>query len=243
MNNVNYQHKSSISQGRLDQEFLQACQIGKLSIVKKLFNQYKTIPNINIKEDKALKLACNSGNAQLVEYLLESPELKIHSQLEPSKDYGFIYAAQNGNISVIQYLLDSSILITDEDKIKHNNNNYQALITSIKNADLELMSYLLNHPKIKQYVDIHYNDDLLFRWAIEKVNKEIVSYFIFEVQIEQTSAIKKSLEEMCQYGKVQKEKDDALEVMDMFEKRELKNSLENNLINDVVMNANKKMKI
>jgi hypothetical protein len=98
-------------------------------------------------------------------------------------------------------------------------------------GDLDAVISLLTNPEFEKHIDVHYNNDVAFQWAIYHKRIEVVHYLIMEYKIEKTETISEFLSNHKIDGLIR----DATKLFDL---REINDSLEKEL----PQNANNKKK-
>jgi len=115
-----------------------------------------------------------------------------------------------------------------------NDNDYYKSCGSVKlnrvfcqacsKGDLNEIKYILTEPELEKKIDIHRNNDVAFLWALAGLKIKIIKYFIFEYNIDMTDSITAQLKDE---GLISKEI--STEIKQMFELRELNDSLKKDL--------------
>jgi phage pi2 protein 07 len=94
---------------------------------------------------------------------------------------------------------------------------------------MEIVKYLLFSPELTEHINIHDYKDKAFETALRAQKMDILEYFIFDLNIQKTEYIEDYIYEFSKW-----------EVEDMFNRRELKTSLDNELsVNDNNIKKNK----
>jgi hypothetical protein len=132
---------------------------------------FKPNADIHAKDDSVLYWACNYGDLKFVKYLLTSPELKEHADIDTG---GFGYALQHacaaGHLNIVKYLLTSPEL---KRHAKLNIGEIPPFYYACSSGQLEVVKYLLTSPDIKEHASPHYKesgfDESSFnRWSSTK---------------------------------------------------------------------------
>jgi hypothetical protein len=102
-----YETYKDASQDELNQAFINACNDGKLEIVKYLLTSSKLNQhiNINVNNGAGFCLACREGHLEIVKYLLTSPDLKEHANIHIEKNFGFKMAYKYSHFDIITFLI------------------------------------------------------------------------------------------------------------------------------------------
>ena len=207
--------------------------------------------------------ACRVGSLEKVKYLLTSPDLDIHADIN-----GFMYSALNcaaeyGHLDIVKYMLTSPEL-KEHAKI---NNDYNPLIPACRDGHLDIVRYLLTSNELKENVDIHVQNDAGFAWACGRGHIDIIKYLMFSDELTEHAKIHayndngfktafhshqleviryfifdlniEKTEEITKFLLENPYKD----IEKMFEKRELSKSLEIELNSDNINSNAKKIKI
>lgn len=121
--------------------------------------------------------AAESGNLEIVKYLIEDKKVKLSpGPLEVMSDFGIILqygydilvdnAAKSGNLELVKYLIE--------------NRNFQLTAYTVDNAaksgNLNMVKYLIEEKRIIP-------DDATLRYAIKSKNIEILKYLIDEKKV------------------------------------------------------------
>lgn len=212
--------------------FIKACKEGNLTNIKFSLTSKELYEkaDINKSDDVGLYFACSNGHLEVVKYLLESPDLKWHSKLAYSarhlSDTGFYAACSAGHKDVVDYLLTklekNSPMIRESVQC--------CLFEACRDGNLKNVEYLLNDPSLKEYLDIHANDDLAFQLAATGNHLNIVYFLIKDMNIEKTLFITDMLSndtsEEVQSRLVGKISEDfKTQVKEMFEVKEKKDEI------------------
>jgi ankyrin repeat protein len=97
---------------------------------------------------------------------------------------------------------------------------------------LDIVKYLLTSSELKEHPDLHLADDQAIIHAISNCRWDIVSYFIYDLNIEESPAIQKFLSEHQKYSS---------KAQSMFDKRELAKTLNSELTTN--LHSRKRLKI
>jgi hypothetical protein len=203
--------------------FITACQ-GGLETVKFLMPLLDYNPEV-IK--RSISRACMSGKLEIIKYLISEREKKEGSNFDEDLNEWLKFAGMKGNIKNFEYLL--SLGINKDIVLNDDNNLFDEIIESCYSNDkFEMIKYLLGHKEIKGYINIHKDNDSLFKYFCEGHNDEIIKFLIIDLHIEKTKEIEKFLIE-----------NPNKHVKNLFEKRDIKIDLDKELIS---LNINKKRK-
>lgn len=166
-------------------------------------------------------LACKNKEIDKVKYLLTSPELRFHANINSSNGEALRIACIQGNLPIVEYLL------TSPDLKKHayyTTNNYDSLASACFYGKVDIVDFFFTHPKLKEQIDIHCDQDKFFRMAMYEEQLSILQYFIFDMDIEKTVNIAGMINNASS--------EFADKVNNMFAIRELNKNLEKELKSD-----------
>jgi hypothetical protein len=196
-----------------------------------LYKNYLNASQIQLNKDYLN--ACSVGDLKRVKFLLTSKRISRHAYIHYHYDTGLICACAYGHFETVKYLLSSPELT------KHANIHAQsdaALRMACNNNKLEVVKYLLSSLDLKEHANIHASADDAFRKIYNNARKctskeyDILHYLIVDFEIERTPIINRFMIE-----------NPNLEVQEMFDKRELKESLQKDLAHNKIIN--KKIKL
>lgn len=232
---LNYNNK------RLLAEYFNACRFNDVEKLEFLLTHplMKNRLDIHAQKDLALSRAAEHGSLDALKFLLTSPKLTEKMNVS-SRDYGcFRMAVIKGHMEIVDYLLTSPDLTEKADI--HARDDW-AIIAACQNGHVDIVKYLLTSPKLTEHSNVHIQNDEPFKLIFSDLNfynkysqktaHELIEYFIFEYQIDYTEDIYEFLnydiEPYITYRK-------------MFETRELKNSLTENLEKETKINIRNKI--
>jgi ankyrin repeat protein len=199
--------------------------------MNELYEEYKDLSQEEI--DKSFLLACKYGQLEKVKYLLTSPEIFIHADINlkymNTHSYPLIYAAKAGHLDVVKYLLE-------QPNIDIQINNGASFGYACHQGQLEIAKYLLSNIKYKNSIDLNEVIEYGFSNALASKQNSVLEYLIFELNIERSGYIKDYLE---QYS----DNDFKNYIEGLFNKREMKEFLEKELIYDNIIKKSSKLKL
>lgn len=241
----------------LEHPLLICANYGYLEMLQLLLNysdktKYFDINYKNKHQEDTLLLASRWGHIEIVKYLLETPELKekinIYTQDEKKEDV-FMMSCKSSNIKLIKFLLEESSFKDIWDLNKVNTEGKNILMLAGRSANQEIISYLLNQ---KDSIDLlHKNkkgeDIFLFlcemiyrpsngafeRLYIEKSKFKflnILKFFLFDKNLVISDYNRKYLNN---------EKNIFEEALDLIEKKDLNDILNNTLMKSTKNNIKK----
>ena len=114
--------------------------------------------------------ACGWGNIDIVQFLLSSPYLKEHADINHKNNDGvnaLLIACSNGHLDIVQYLL-TSLELTEYADIYHKDNcGWNSLMYASYNGYLDIVQYLV--------IDMNINiDKETMNWLQGKNDKKEV---------------------------------------------------------------------
>jgi len=198
--------------------------------------------------------ACEHGDLDKVKFLLNSPQLKKHADIQYEKNSGLHEAAKNGHLHIVQYLLTSpelkehsdiysrdnwvltvacngghlelvKYLLTSPDLKNHSKYHVDQLLFPIYVKHFHIVNYLLNSPDLKEKFNIHMDRDMIFRQTCESGDNQTLQYLIHELNIDKNDTINNYLNEP--FGRINNLKSEA---KNMFELRSLNEQLNIGLV-------------
>jgi len=187
-----------------------------------LYEKYKNLNQVGL--DNSFITMCNYGHLDDIKFLLTSPQLSLHANIEVNDGAGLAYACMNNHIDIVKYLLTSPDLNKHADI--HANDDYP-LYCVVNNDYFDLFKYLLSSPELKEHANIHARNADIFKVICFDQLVDMVNYLIFDYKIEMTQDINKYLTE--------KDTDFNRQVKAMFPVRDLTNALENELASDILI--------
>ena len=225
----NHQEIFKYSHKKLLAEYYQACMCNDVEKVDFLLTNplMKGRLDIHAQKDLALSRAAEHGSLDVLKFLLTSPKLQDKIKIS-SRDYGgFRMAVIKGHFAIVDYLLTSPDL---EEKADIHARDDWAIIAACQNGHVDIVKYLLTSSKLTEHANIHAQNDEPFKLVFSDLNgysqysqkkaHELMEYFIFEYEIEYTEDI---------YEFLNYDIEPCITYRKMFETRELKNSLTENL--------------
>jgi len=176
LNNFDYiENIDFVHYGPLNDYFVKACRVGDLDEVRRINSKFKpklksnnkfiriaqniltkikedyTYVDVHYYDDRCFRYACDSGNLEIVKYLLTSDELIEKCDINSENDYGLRIACENGDLNLAQYLLTSS------DLNKHANihaNNDGVIKSAYDSGNSELINFLIFDMNIEKTTEI-----------------------------------------------------------------------------------------
>jgi ankyrin repeat protein len=154
------------------------------------FKNNKTMAELKLEElNKKLKDACKQGDLDNVKYLLTSPDLVQHAQIniEPD-DWGapLTIACENGHLHIVKYLL------TSQELKKHANikgEDGRALSEACVEGHLDVVKYLLASPDLKEHAEINKFSSIALKHAAYNGHLEIVKYLLASPELKEHALI------------------------------------------------------
>lgn len=193
---------------KIKEDFFHYCENGPLTSLKTLVTNpqyrnivscfYCNIVDIDNKSENGFLVAVKSGNLEVIQYLLNSPDIetlyrpKINSYNKKGEN-ALLIAAKAGHIHIVEYLLtrpdlqnqENSFLqdqyadVNSTDKIGNN-----ALMVACYGRNLEIIKFLLESPQLKTKINIHQRDTIYEHNALLLAathnSQELLNYFLLE---------------------------------------------------------------
>lgn len=205
------------------EEFFKACQSGDLEQVKTILGAPGS--DIHAKNnwgmsDWGLICACRSGNEELVNYMLNSPDLSGNSTItqEVIKDvcassktamaYLILTHTQSAQVPHLQEIINNTLLMCGNAGKK------------------ETIEMLLSSSEIPCNADIHYQKDELFKGFCNTRKDALIEYIIFEKYVEKTQDIVEYLHNYTQGNNAPFRNESHDIALKMFKLRELHDQLQ-----------------
>jgi hypothetical protein len=172
-----------------------ACEAGHLHIVKYLFEspeleKHPQIPFVNTANNNPVVLSVQSKNLELFEYLISVSKDKDDRFLNHvSKAAGA--ASSSNDFDFFKSFIELGT--------KYSNTVISAMLEGViysccYSNNIEQIKYIFNSPNLAKHVDIHNDRDEIFRTLIIQARKDkpldMLQYFIFDLNIDETEAIK-----------------------------------------------------
>ena len=129
-----------------------------------------------------------------------------------------INACMKDYLHVVKYLLTSTELKKIADIHVKNDG---PLRTACNNHNWKIVQFLLTSPELQEHANIHVENDIIFKRSVVIKDSILIDFLIFEHTIEQTKDIKDFLIEYNEKN-----------IINLFEKRELEQKLQNELEKD-----------
>lgn len=154
-------------------------------------------------------------------------ELKIMTQ--DALDDALIVASTKNNLPLVKELLTSEDLKCKANINIKNSTKYSALMNACYNDSLEVVKYLLTSPDLREHADLYKSvkgmDAFMLSCSNLSESKEVTKFLLFDMNIEISSH---HMAFLNGWGGIEEKYSDVLKLIDM---RDLKNKLNNNLIN------------
>lgn len=134
----------------------------------------------HLEKNNAFLIACINGEFEKIKYLLTSPELEDHANLdvyESETDYnGYLYACKFGWLDIVKYLLASPDLKFHQSIHSVNRADQTGLQIACQYGHVDIVDYLLNSPDLKEHCNIHNEDYWSLSLACEYGHTNVVNY-------------------------------------------------------------------
>jgi ankyrin repeat protein len=131
-------------------------------------------------KNNAFLKACKDGDFEKIKYLLTSPELEDHANIdvyESESDFnGYLYACKNGRLDIVRYLLTSPELKYHQSIHSTNRADETGLYIASKYGHVDIVDYLLASPELKEHCNIHNDDYWALSLACENGHINVIKY-------------------------------------------------------------------
>jgi hypothetical protein len=207
-----------------DATIYRACQIGDIKTINEFLNSNEFLNGSTmIQSDVMVIYTIKNEKLEALTFLLHKFQLHYRNSKMVRKASNFSISANSFKSfqSIAENFSNNVDLICN---LKDGN----TLIKASRFGQLEIIKYILNTDFLNKHVDIHVNDDAIFRAALEAKQVDILRYFIFDLNIEITPNIKRMI-------------DINSDISNMFELRNINKSLNNELNNNSAIT--KKLKV
>lgn len=189
--------------------------------MNELYAEYKDLEQTEL--NKSLLLACKYGWIDKVQYLLTSSELSNHADINTkyinTHSYPSIFAAKEGHLDIVKYLLESSDLKV---KLDVKTNDGAIFGYACYQGQLHIAQYLMSNPIYLSQINLKDNLEKGLSNALVSKQNKILEYIILDLNIEKVGYI-------AEYLKEYTNDEFTSYVESLFAKREIKQSLENEL--------------
>lgn len=182
---------------------------------------------------KQLLYYCEKGKINYIDYIFSHPQLS--KMALPIMTKALECACCSSQLNTLRYLLLSSHLKQYHDWEDAQRSIFNKLLFFACRADnVNIVDFLLNSPLLVKNANIHYDNDKHFIHAflmsstLKKSN--ILNYLIFNFNIKKTPYIENYLLEK-----------NGQDILNLFNKRDMKNRLQANLLDDHILK--KRLKI
>ena len=186
MNHLAKKEKSTMPQHRANHCFLDACKRGQRLRARALQSglRMKHQADIHVNIDAGFRLACASGNVDLVCDMLTSPEWAENFDIHSQREAGFRAACCVGDVEMVRFLSTSPRLrhhadvTLDEDV---------ALQYACAHGSLEVVKFLLTSPDLKNrgmLADLHAAREGGLRAACRAGHLEIIRFLILATELD-----------------------------------------------------------
>lgn len=173
---------------------------------------------------KYFKAACRFGNLPIVNYLLLDSKVSFMPYDEACL-FGLKIAARNDNLEIIKYFRN----LPNRESIDIRRENIDILDEACENGCTDIVKYIFNDPKVEKFQLILEELESRFKQACLSESKELIQFFIFDLNIPFTNYIKNSLD--FYYSGEFSDLDKKKEIENWFNIRDLKSSLSQELDN------------
>ncbi|KAL6628014.1 ankyrin repeat-containing domain protein [Neocallimastix sp. 'constans'] len=170
-----------------------ACECGKISLVKYLIEHGLDINKENIQGQSLLFYACSGGNENLVKYLIEQKGADINKEDKYNGETILFNACSSGNENLVKYLIEHGLDINKENYLCET-----PLFNACFNENENIIKCLIEHGA---YINIM-NDDGSTPLSIicMSENKNLTKYVIEQGINEDNEFLNEELFKACKYG-------------------------------------------
>lgn len=210
-----------------DYEFIKLCETGDINNLKKLLTVY-TETDIKLGNNYGLIKAVVKNHLPIVEYLLDKTQLGAEPTIYQEQS-AYLVACDEGKTQIIDKFFKN--WLTHPSQQKDNPQVWEYGFSAAYTSENEkAMKFFLQNPDMQPYADIHLENDNCFINSFKVHRKDLLEMLILDLNIEKTPAIEDFLENPDTRDKFGKQyKIDKNEINELFEKRDFKNNIENNL--------------
>ncbi len=217
-----------------------ACESGSVELVKYLIESpelktHSKIPFVNNSPTNPIIFSAKFERFDVIDYLVSVSENK-DDELHKYIFTALSTASLSGELETVKFLLKFPASKSFQDR--ESNVMYAAINKVINSAFInskkEIIEFVIGSPEFKQYVDLHNDNDYIFKSLLINANLnknyEMINYLIYDLNIDQNESIKGFMKRAS-----------APEIEKMFTLRDLNKDL-NSELNPNLINI-KKVKI
>lgn len=183
----------------LNKTLLLACLENDLPTVKLALKQGADINNISASsyydtKISALSAACLKDNLQIVQYLLESTELKTHADIhfKNGRNENLLLCAMRGkSLSIVKYFLESK---NYSQEFNHESEHIKTLNSAANYGTVDILKYLLNYLGTEKINGTTGYGDNIFLSACSGGNIEVVKYLLTSPLLDSINIYEKNSE-------------------------------------------------
>lgn len=202
-----------------------AISSGSLDSTKALLEDSEIKSHINLCHYiKYFKAACRFGKLPIVNYLFLDSQVSFMPYDEACL-FGLKIAARNDNLEIIKYFRN----LPNRESIDIRRENIDILNEACENGSINTVKYIFSDPKLENFQLILEELESRFKQACLSESKELIQFFIFDLNIPFTKYIKNSLD--FYYSGQFSDLDKKIEIENWFNIRNLKSSLSQELDN------------
>ena len=241
-----------------------ACQNGDINFIKEVINSDQVYSITVPIPDKMIMRAAGFGHNEIIEALFESPYLKeqicesycLTDALERAFQFGHIktinllmqklHEFDQFNSSSMRHNMEKAVERGDLNLIKHFYDKFCEEYTHgsigreiLRHAciynKLDIVKYVIEHDNQQALDDFNSNHGFILWTVMENKNWDIARYFIFDLNMPKNRDLENHLQN--------REKEESEKIHNMFNIRELNQSLTKELAHPEHTTNNKKMKV
>ena len=162
-------------------------------------------------------------------HIKQLEELKLHIN-ESLVEKVFKVGIEYGNLPLIKYLITNDKY---KNKLIHSTENFNKEVQEASKLNhVDVIKYLIEESPIKNKINIHDDCERAFSLAHKNAAKDVLKYFIFDLNFQKNNHIKYALKQKSE-----------CETNNFFEIRKVATELKNDLNESNLEKNNKKIKI
>jgi hypothetical protein len=168
-------------------------QHGNLKMLKYLTTSPKLEKHFDLSQDpnRFFNQACHSRHIHIIDYLLNSPEIKSYAHLKAFYSAGSNIAATNGDLKTLKYFRELPNVNQTIDEIQSSNS--YIIDVACESNYFDIVQYIFDKSKIDNYKDNLNDFEKPFVRSIHKMHLDIVKFFIFDLNMPKTDIIKETI--------------------------------------------------
>lgn len=136
--------------------------------------------------EKEFKLACRSGNLELVEFFIFSKDLPKNVNPLVDNCAGLRWACGNNKLEVVKFFLESPKLA---EHAKVNINSNEPFRRAAENGNIEVVRYLMSKQEFRDKIEVHEWSDYALRKACANRHLDMVEFLLFSPEMSENSNV------------------------------------------------------